>query len=173
MFLEKVKSEGLAHLSYIAATAARLRSSTRGATARSMSTWRGAEGARITHIFETHRNEDYVIRATTSPRYPGQSVYHGAELPFAYGSAVDEGDAFDLGDVRLTVLKTPGHTFESISLVLADTAASRRRGREYSRAMRFSSGTWGGRIFSRTGRGRSRGFSTKAYSANSYLWATR
>ena len=61
MFLEKIKAEGLAHLSYIVGDS--------GAAA-VIDPRRDCEiyleiahqnGAQITHIFETHRNEDYVI----------------------------------------------------------------------------------------------------------------
>ncbi len=61
MFLEIVRSEGLGHLSYIFGD---------GGQAAVVDPRRDCdvyvdiayrEGARITHIFETHRNEDYVI----------------------------------------------------------------------------------------------------------------
>jgi hydroxyacylglutathione hydrolase len=50
----------------------------------------------------------------------GATILHGYELPFAYGQGVQEGDTFELGKIHLQILKTPGHTEESISLVLAD-----------------------------------------------------
>ena len=34
-----------------------------------------------------------------------------------------EGDAFEVGDLTLRILETPGHTFESISLAMFDTAS--------------------------------------------------
>jgi len=120
MFLEVVRSQGLAHLSYIVGD--------QGAAAvidprRDCEIYRTLayeRGARITHIFETHRNEDYVIGSLDLSRKTGADIYHGEELPFAYGYPVTEGDVLRLGDVSLRVLKTPGHTYESISLVLAD-----------------------------------------------------
>ncbi len=44
----------------------------------------------------------------------------GAALDFGYGNPVNNGDSFEFGQVRLQVLETPGHTFESISLALYD-----------------------------------------------------
>lgn len=126
MFLEKIKSEGLAHLSYIVG---------HGGQAAVIDPRRDCaiyveiahrNGARITHIFETHRNEDYVIGSRDLARRTGAEIYHGKNLDFAYGQPVAEGDAFELGDVRLTILETPGHTFESISIALADKSFGNR-----------------------------------------------
>jgi len=120
MLLEKIKSESLAHLSYIVG---------HGGRAAVIDPRRDCEiyvriahqnGAKITHIFETHRNEDYVIGSSDLSRRTGAEIFHGKNLNFAYGNPVVEGDAFDFGDVRLKILETPGHTFESISIALLD-----------------------------------------------------
>lgn len=124
MFLEVVRSEGLAHLSYI------LGDGGKAAVIDPRRDWHVyidiaySNGAQIGHIFETHRNEDYVIGSKELARHSGADIYHGSQLPFEYGTAVREGDEFQLGDVKLTVLETPGHTYESISIVLADTGFS-------------------------------------------------
>src|SRR5690606_30858996 len=78
------------------------------------------EGVRITRIFETHRNEDYVIGSVELAARTGASIHHGHALDFGYGEDVREGDCFECGALRLRVLETPGHTPESISLVLTD-----------------------------------------------------
>jgi len=120
MFLEKVKSEGLAHLSYI------LGHNGRAAVIDPRRDWQvyldiaRANSARITHIFETHRNEDYVIGSRDLARRTGARIHHGKNIDFAYGNPVSEGDTFDIGDIRLKILETPGHTFESISIALSD-----------------------------------------------------
>ena len=74
----------------------------------------------ITHIFETHRNEDYVIGSLRLAHRCGAGIFHGAALDFAYGNTVHEGDMFMFGSLTLQVLETPGHTQESISLVVRD-----------------------------------------------------
>lgn len=120
MFLEKVKSEGLAHLSYV------LGDGGEAVVVDPRRDWHvyleiaAREGARITRIFETHRNEDYVIGSRDLARATGAEILHGRALDFGYGSPVDEGDAFEVGDLRLEVLETPGHTDESISVVVRD-----------------------------------------------------
>jgi hydroxyacylglutathione hydrolase len=53
-------------------------------------------------------------------RRTGAKIFHGEDLSFAYGERVREGECFAFGDAEIRVLKTPGHTFESLSLVLAD-----------------------------------------------------
>lgn len=120
MILEKIKSDGLAHLSYVLGD---------GDEAIVIDPRRDCdvyldiaarEGMRITHIFETHRNEDYAIGSLDLARLSGAVIHHGAAMAFAYGESTREGDTFDVGGLRLRILETPGHTMESISLVLTD-----------------------------------------------------
>lgn len=120
MFLEKIKSAGLAHLSYIVGD---------GDDAVVIDPRRDVgvyldiarqEGVRIKHIFETHRNEDYVIGSIDLAHRTGAAIHHGGALDFEYGVSVSGGDTFSVGDLRLEVLETPGHTMESISLVVKD-----------------------------------------------------
>jgi hydroxyacylglutathione hydrolase len=75
----------------------------------------------ITHIFETHDNEDCVTGSRDLAHYTGASIYHGKAGNFQYGNPVSNGDIFELGKVLLTALGTPGHTPESISITLTDT----------------------------------------------------
>ncbi|MGM0601266.1 MAG: MBL fold metallo-hydrolase [Candidatus Rifleibacteriota bacterium] len=120
MFIEKIKSDGLAHLSYIVAD---------GDDAIVVDPRRDCDvyieiaersGIRIKHIFETHRHEDFVVGSCDLARRTGASIHHGVGLDFTYGEFVEEDDLFEVGDLQLRVLQTPGHTLESISLVLTD-----------------------------------------------------
>jgi hydroxyacylglutathione hydrolase len=122
MFLEIVRSEGLSHLSYIVGDGnqAAVIDPRRDSAIYLDIAYR--EGARITHIFETHRNEDYVIGSKDLARCTGADIYHGGALPFEYGDAVGDGNTFELGEVLLQIIETPGHTEESISLTLMDKA---------------------------------------------------
>ncbi|HEY0196091.1 MAG TPA: MBL fold metallo-hydrolase, partial [Methanobacterium sp.] len=78
----------------------------------------------IKYIFETHLNEDYVIGSIELNEIADAEVYHGPGLDFAYGNPVSEGDKFQLGTMELSILETPGHTRESISITVKDTAVS-------------------------------------------------
>ena len=124
MFIEAIKDAGLAHMSYVIGD---------GRTAavidprRDFSVYLEAaarHGVNITHIFDTHRNEDFVHGSPGLAARSGAQIHHGAALDFGYGKAVHEGDSFEFGDVRLSILETPGHTEESISIVASHTAVS-------------------------------------------------
>ncbi len=120
MFLKTIKSEGVAHISYIVGDGDRAAVIDPRRDVHTYLEIAAKKGARITHIFETHRNEDYVIGSKDLAEHTGADIHHGSALDFKYGSPVSEGDSFDFGDIRLRVLETPGHTFESISLVITD-----------------------------------------------------
>ncbi len=84
-----------------------------------------SSGMDITHIFETHRNEDYVIGSLELACATGAEIFHGKNLDFAYGTPVSDLDRFQWGSIELEVMDTPGHTNESISLVLRDLSVSK------------------------------------------------
>lgn len=122
MFLHKIKSDGLSHLSYMIGSngEAALIDPRRDIDAY-MELAR-QENCRITHVFETHRNEDLVSGARFIAELTGASVYHGpnADNPIVYAETLNEGDKFEIGKVLLTALETPGHTDDSICLVIND-----------------------------------------------------
>ena len=120
MFIDTIRSEGLAHLSYIMGN---------GGGAAVVDPRRDCEiyidiarrhGMKIRAIFETHRNEDYVIGSLDLARRTGAEIYHGGKFPFSYGKNVSEGDEFVFGNMKLQIIETPGHTYESISISLTD-----------------------------------------------------
>lgn len=120
MFLEVIKSPGIAQLSYMLGdrnTAAVID------PRRDIEVYlelARRENCMVTHIFETHRNEDYVIGSLALAAATGAEIHHGKGLDFKYGRAVSQGQRFEVGDLSLTVLETPGHTFESISVAVSD-----------------------------------------------------
>lgn len=120
MLFLRIKSEGLAHISYFIGS---------GGEAAVIDPRRDIDVyldiARehcmyLKYIFETHRNEDYVSGSASLSAATGAAVYHGGALDFKYGNKTAEGDRFDVGEVHLAVLETPGHTPESLSFVLHD-----------------------------------------------------
>ncbi len=121
MVLEKVKSSGLAHLSYLIGHQGRGAVIDPRRDCRVYVEMAHRRGLRIDYIFETHRNEDYLIGSQDLARMTGAEIYHGGKLEFHYGNPVAEGDTFELGNLRLKILETPGHTFESISIAVIDT----------------------------------------------------
>jgi hydroxyacylglutathione hydrolase len=125
MFMEKIKSEGLAHLSYILGHQGEAAVIDPRRDFQIYMDIARQNEARITHIFETHRNEDYIIGSRDLARRTGAEIYHGHALDFDYGNPVHEGDTFNLGNIELSILETPGHTFESISIVLRDKSSGK------------------------------------------------
>lgn len=124
MFIDKVRTEGLAHFSYVVGD---------GTCAAVVDPRRDCEiyietarqrGARITHILETHRNEDFVSGAINLAELTGAKVYHGPadSEEICYADTTREGDTFALGKLTITVLETPGHTDDSLSFVIHDRA---------------------------------------------------
>ncbi len=124
MFMETIYTPGVAHLSYVVGDGgqAAVVDPRRDTDIYLEAAYR--QGAKITHIFETHRNEDYVTGAFDLAARTGAAVHHGSQLDFRYGHPANEGDDFQLGDVKLSILHTPGHTLESISVVFRDLAFS-------------------------------------------------
>ncbi len=82
-------------------------------------------GLTITYIIETHLHADHVSGNTDLAQRTGAKilVHEAAAADFA-DETVKEGDSIQLGNVRLDVLHTPGHTPESITLLVSDTTRS-------------------------------------------------
>lgn len=125
MILEAVRSEGLAHISYILAHNGKASVIDPRRDCAVYIEIAHRHGAAITHIFETHRNEDYIIGSSELAHRTGAQIYHGGRLNFRYGNPVADGDIFMIGDMEISVIETPGHTYESISILLADTGSGR------------------------------------------------
>jgi glyoxylase-like metal-dependent hydrolase (beta-lactamase superfamily II)/rhodanese-related sulfurtransferase len=76
---------------------------------------------RITHVVLTHLHADFLAGHLELRDRTGAVIGLGAKGTAEYAHrALSDGDAIDLGRVRLTALETPGHTPESISLLVFD-----------------------------------------------------
>jgi glyoxylase-like metal-dependent hydrolase (beta-lactamase superfamily II) len=84
-----------------------------------------AEGFAIKYVIETHLHADFVSgHRELASRTGAQIVFgHRAGAKFPH-LAVKDGDEIRLGKVRLRVVETPGHTPESISVIVIDTEVS-------------------------------------------------
>ncbi len=82
-----------------------------------------ARGLAISYVVETHLHADFVSGYRELAERTGAAVVFGAKAEATFPHwAVREGDEIRVGRVVLRVLETPGHTPESISLVVIDTA---------------------------------------------------
>lgn len=84
---------------------------------------------RITHIAETHIHADFLSGARELAAATGAMMYlsdeGGADWQYGFEHrGVRDGDSFMVGNLRLDVMHTPGHTPEHISFLLTDTPAS-------------------------------------------------
>src|SRR5262245_6157437 len=76
---------------------------------------------RIEHVVLTHFHADFVAGHLELRHRLGATIYLGAAARAEYAfTALRDGDVVDLGRVRLQALETPGHTAESISLLVYD-----------------------------------------------------
>jgi len=82
-------------------------------------------GAKIRHIFETHLHADFVSGHNELAARTGATIYIGGSAGAAFPH-VGVHDGFDLrvGKARISVLETPGHTLESVCLVITDEEKS-------------------------------------------------
>jgi hydroxyacylglutathione hydrolase len=81
----------------------------------------GRLGCRIGHVFLTHFHADFVAGHLELREREGAAIHLGARARAEYSfTAMADGDSVALGEVRLTVLETPGHSPESISILVSD-----------------------------------------------------
>ncbi len=82
-------------------------------------------GGRIAVILLTHRHRDHTAGAAALAASSGCTV-RAADPVFRIGAAgLSDGDQIDAGEHRLEVIVTPGHTDDSVSLLLTGQGASR------------------------------------------------
>ena len=80
---------------------------------------------KIKHVFLTHLHADFVAGHLELRDRVGATIYLGAAAKAGYAfTPLRDGEILEFGRVRLKVLETPGHTPESISLVVYDLNAS-------------------------------------------------
>jgi glyoxylase-like metal-dependent hydrolase (beta-lactamase superfamily II) len=76
---------------------------------------------RITHIFETHVQADHVSGARRLAQATGAPVLVHASAPVEFTHVdLEDGDEHELGNVRIAVWHTPGHTPDGVSLIVTD-----------------------------------------------------
>jgi hydroxyacylglutathione hydrolase len=87
-------------------------------------------GLRITHVTETHIHADYVSGSRELVAATGAQLYLSdmgdADWKYAFADSdnailLTDGDSWMVGNVRVDVMHTPGHTPEHIALIITDT----------------------------------------------------
>jgi glyoxylase-like metal-dependent hydrolase (beta-lactamase superfamily II) len=83
-------------------------------------------GLTIGHVVLTHLHADFLAGHLELRDRAGARIYLGAKASAEYAfTGLADGDEINLGTVRLRAISTPGHTPESISLLVFDDAKSR------------------------------------------------
>ncbi|MBZ5658979.1 MAG: MBL fold metallo-hydrolase [Acidobacteriia bacterium] len=82
-------------------------------------------GLKIKHVFLTHLHADFVAGHLELRDRVGAAIYLGAAAKAGYAfTPLHQGDVVEFGRVRLQALETPGHTPESISILVFDLNVS-------------------------------------------------
>ena len=82
-------------------------------------------GLVIRHVFLTHLHADFIAGHLELNEQTGATIYLGAAAKATYAfTPLADGGRVTFGRVRLTTLETPGHTPESISLLVYDRNVS-------------------------------------------------
>jgi glyoxylase-like metal-dependent hydrolase (beta-lactamase superfamily II) len=82
-------------------------------------------GLQIKHVFLTHLHADFVAGHLELRDRAGATIYLGSSAKTAYAfTPLHDGSILEFGRIRLKALETPGHTPESVSIVVYDFDSS-------------------------------------------------
>lgn len=78
-------------------------------------------GAKIKYVFETHFHADFVSGHLDLAQKTGAKIVYGPNANTGFEAHIaTDGEIFQLGDIQIQALHTPGHTLESTSYLLLD-----------------------------------------------------
>lgn len=79
------------------------------------------DGAKIKYVFETHFHADFVSGHLNLKEKTGATIVFGPTAKPGYDALVaEDGQIFTVGDYKIKVIHTPGHTMESTTYLLID-----------------------------------------------------
>jgi hydroxyacylglutathione hydrolase len=119
MKIKTIKSEGLAHNSYILFEQGEAVVIDPRRDCEIYAELAKEECVQIKYVLETHRNEDYVIGSLELQNMTEAEIGHSNSLPFKYGEHnLVDGDTLNVGDIKIKTISTFGHTNESLCYVV-------------------------------------------------------
>jgi glyoxylase-like metal-dependent hydrolase (beta-lactamase superfamily II) len=83
-----------------------------------------SHGLTITHVLETHFHADFLSGHLEMAKATGAKIVYGSKAkPQFAATLVEDGERLSLGEVVLEFRHTPGHTPESMSIVVFEKAS--------------------------------------------------
>jgi glyoxylase-like metal-dependent hydrolase (beta-lactamase superfamily II)/rhodanese-related sulfurtransferase len=122
MQIQQFYDEGLAHASYAILSEGKIALVDPGRNPQPYTDFAESQGAKIVAVIETHPHADFVSSHLEFHQNEGATIYVSKLVGAAYPHVgFDQGDSFSLGEVTLHALHTPGHSPDSISILLKDS----------------------------------------------------
>ena len=79
------------------------------------------DGVKIKYIFETHFHADFVSGHLTLAEKTAAPIIYGPKADPSYKAHIaEDGEIFEIGNIKIKVLHTPGHTIECTTYLLID-----------------------------------------------------
>ena len=83
--------------------------------------------AKIKYVFETHFHADFVSGHVDLAKQTGATIIYGPNANPTFDAHIaEDNEEFKIGDLRIKVLHTPGHTMESVCYLLTDKAGNEK-----------------------------------------------
>lgn len=105
MILERMKSEGVAHNSYLIGSESNAAVIDPRPDCQIYIDLAQQHGLKIKYTFETHRNEDYVIGSVELNNFTGAEIYHGPGLDWKCGNTLRDSH---VGYLEQRLAEVPG-----------------------------------------------------------------
>jgi hydroxyacylglutathione hydrolase len=122
MQIQQFYDEGLAHASYAILSEGKIALVDPGRNPQPYYDFASAHAAQIVAVIETHPHADFVSSHLEFHQNEGATIFVSKLVGAAYPhKGFDQGDSFSLGEVTLHALHTPGHSPDSISILLKDS----------------------------------------------------
>jgi hydroxyacylglutathione hydrolase len=129
MLFETIKSDGLAHLSYVIGGGSQCAVIDPRRDVEAYLAVARENEVEITHIVETHVHADFISGARELAARTGATIYGGRienRTQGDYGfdiETLEDGDTLEVGAITLRALHTPGHSSEHLSFVVSGGGA--------------------------------------------------
>ena len=121
MQIHSFYDEGLAHASYAILSQGKIALVDPGRNPQPYTDFANSEGAKIVAVIETHPHADFVSSHLEFHQNDDAVIYVSNRVGATYPhQSFDEGGVLTIGGISLHALHTPGHSPDSISILLRE-----------------------------------------------------